>query len=201
MSSPRTNRTRVPAAQRREQLLDIAADIVESGGPRALTVDAVVEKADVHRPVVYRHFANADELLDAVVARELTALQDGTQAAVAGVVGLEPRLRAAVGAWLQQFAKQPGLSAVALTRRPDSGVRTERRVGQQRTSMRFLTDEFTAAGLTETDAKVLAAVLLQGLSGIVAMWRRKELTRPQAIDRFVTIATASATAMRGAPLC
>ena len=95
---------RVGAAERRAQLLEVAADIVSAGGARALTMDAVAVKAGVHRPVVYRHFENADAMLDAVVEDELRSLAQATDDAVAGLVGLETRLRAAVAAWMDSFA-------------------------------------------------------------------------------------------------
>ncbi len=186
----------MPAAQRRRQLLDVAADIIESGGPSALTVDAVVDKAGVHRPVLYRHFQNAEELLDAVIDEELHALHEITVGAVVGVGGLEPRLRAVFAVWLQHFAKSPVLSNIALTRPPDTSERAMQRVTHQRASMKFLTAEFVDAGLTKTDAQILAATLLQGLGGVVKLWRNKVINRADLIDRYVLIAVSATQAMR-----
>ena len=187
---------RVGAAERRAQLLEVAADIVSGGGTRALTMDAVAVKAGVHRPVVYRHFENADAMLDAVVEGELRSLTQATDDAVAGLVGLETRLRAAVAAWMDSFAKSAPLLSVALVQAPSTEPLRKRRRDQNRASMAFLVDELQADGLTAGDAEILAAVLLHGLVGIVSLWRAKRITRPVAIDRFVTIALGAAAALR-----
>ena len=190
---------RVGAAERRAQLLDVAADLVASGGVRALSMDTVAARAGVHRPVVYRHFEDAEALLDAVVERELTVLRSVTDNAVAGIVGLEPRLRAAVTAWMDSFARAAAALNVALVDAPSTRPREERRARQNRASMRFLVAELRAGGLTPPDAEVLAAVLLQGLVGLVALWRAKRVTRPIAIDRFVAIALGAVSALSNDP--
>ncbi len=186
---------RVPAADRRTQLLDVAADVVSSVGVRALTLDAVAEKAGVHRPVVYRHFANVDQLLAAVVDRELGRLSRSTADAVAGVEGFERRLRSAVTAWMDHFAKSATLMDAALVRPPTSVELRAKRRQQNNASMAFLTGELHDAGLTDVDAEIAAALLLNGLIGVVALWRAKRVTRPVAIDRFVAIAMGIVAAL------
>ena len=186
---------RVAAADRRMQLLDVAADVVSSIGVRALTLDAVAEKAGVHRPVVYRHFANVDQLLAAVVDRELGRLSRSTADAVAGVEGFEQRLRSAVTAWMDHFAKSATLMDAALVRPPTSVELRAKRREQNNASMAFLTGELHAAGLTDVDAEIAAALLLNGLTGVVALWRAKRLTRPVAVDRFVAIAMGIVAAL------
>lgn len=186
---------RVAAADRRMQLLDVAADVVSSVGVRALTLDAVAEKAGVHRPVVYRHFANVDQLLAAVVDRELGRLSRSTAEAVEGVEGFERRLRSAVTAWMDHFAKSSTLMHAALVRPPTSSELRAKRRQQNNASMTFLTGELHAAGLTDVDAEIAAALLLNGLMGVVALWRAKRVTRPVAIDRFVAIAMGIVAAL------
>ena len=186
---------RVAAADRRMQLLDVAADVVSSVGVRALTLEAVAEKAGVHRPVVYRHFANIDQLLAAVVDRELGRLSRSTADAVAGVEGFERRLRSAVTTWMDHFAKSATLMDAALVRPPTSVELRAKRREQNNASMAFLTGELHAAGLTDVDAEIAAALLLNGLVGVVALWRAKRVTRPVAIDRFVAIAMGIVAAL------
>ncbi len=186
---------RVAAADRRMQLLDVAADVVSSIGVRALTLDAVAEIAGVHRPVVYRHFANVDQLLAAVVDRELGRLNRSTAEAVAGVEGFERRLRSAVTAWMDHFAKSATLMDAALVGPPTSTELRAKRREQNNASMAFLTGELRAAGLTDVDAEIAAALLLNGLLGVVALWRAKRVTRPVAIDRFVAIAMGIVAAL------
>ncbi|MDT7633226.1 MAG: hypothetical protein QOI50_5156, partial [Pseudonocardiales bacterium] len=49
----RTYAPRVPAAQRRTQLLDAALRLVVTRGHNAVTMDAVAEQVGVTKPVIY----------------------------------------------------------------------------------------------------------------------------------------------------
>ncbi|MCE7009746.1 TetR/AcrR family transcriptional regulator [Kibdelosporangium philippinense] len=73
LSSQRKRRPyapRVPAEQRREQLLDAALRVVVTQGHSAATMDAVAEQAGVTKPVVYSQFRSRNELLTALLRRE-----------------------------------------------------------------------------------------------------------------------------------
>ena len=61
---------RVPAGQRRAELLDAALHLVATQGQRAVTMDAVAERVGVTKPVVYGLFASRTELLTALLSRE-----------------------------------------------------------------------------------------------------------------------------------
>lgn len=61
---------RVPAVKRRAELLDAALHLVATQGQRAVTMDAVAERAGVTKPVVYGLFASRTELLTALLRRE-----------------------------------------------------------------------------------------------------------------------------------
>lgn len=57
------------APQRREQLLDLCARVVDVEGFHAATLDRVASEAGVSRTVIYQHFGRLDGLFDAVVER------------------------------------------------------------------------------------------------------------------------------------
>ncbi len=61
---------RVPAEQRRTELLDAALHLVATQGQRAVTMEAVAERVGVTKPVVYGLFASRTELLTALLRRE-----------------------------------------------------------------------------------------------------------------------------------
>ncbi|HET9560157.1 MAG TPA: helix-turn-helix domain-containing protein, partial [Actinomycetota bacterium] len=61
---------RVGRAERRELLLDAAAALVRAGDAGSVSMEAVAEEAGVSRPLVYKHFANRDELLGELYRRE-----------------------------------------------------------------------------------------------------------------------------------
>lgn len=61
---------RMPAADRRAQLLDLARDIVAADGFAALTIDRLATRAQVTRTVVYQQFTDLAGLTDALLDRE-----------------------------------------------------------------------------------------------------------------------------------
>jgi AcrR family transcriptional regulator len=60
----------MPAAERREQLLDAALDVIGEHGYGGVTMEAIARRAGVTKPVVYDIFANRGELLMALLGRE-----------------------------------------------------------------------------------------------------------------------------------
>jgi AcrR family transcriptional regulator len=62
--------TRLPAAARREQILDVTKRIALDRGFHAVSIDAVARAAGISRPIVYDHFHDLAGLLAALVRRE-----------------------------------------------------------------------------------------------------------------------------------
>ncbi len=62
--------TRRSAAARREQLLNVTTRLVAEQGFHAISIEAVSARAGVTRPLVYNHFRDLRELLEAVIERE-----------------------------------------------------------------------------------------------------------------------------------
>jgi AcrR family transcriptional regulator len=69
-SSRARSRPRMSASERREQLLDVALEILTDEGASALSIDAIAKRAGITRPVVYTQFGDLAGLLDALVDRE-----------------------------------------------------------------------------------------------------------------------------------
>ena len=63
-------RRRLPQAERREQVLDVALALLAEEGFGALTMEAIARRAQVNRAVLYRSFANLQVLLAALLHRE-----------------------------------------------------------------------------------------------------------------------------------
>ena len=68
------------AAATRRALLDAAADLLDSGGPDAVTLRAVGSRAGVTRGAPYGHFPDKDSLLATIAAEALDRLADQVQA-------------------------------------------------------------------------------------------------------------------------
>jgi AcrR family transcriptional regulator len=89
---------RLPADQRRRQLLDIACGVFAQNGFHASAMDDIAAAAGVTKPVLYQHFASkralfVDVLRD-VGGRLLAELATATQAATTGRERVEAGFRA-----------------------------------------------------------------------------------------------------------
>ena len=63
-------------ARSRARLLDAATALLRSGGPSAVTIDAVTRSANVARATLYRHFPSANDLLGRGVHEPAAARSD-----------------------------------------------------------------------------------------------------------------------------
>lgn len=88
MSEPQTGpdpaprRTRMTAAARREQLVDVGRRVFAAKGVDGTSVEDLAATAGVSKPVVYEHFGGKEGLYAVVVDRELRALTDAVTASL-----------------------------------------------------------------------------------------------------------------------
>jgi AcrR family transcriptional regulator len=89
-------------ARSRARLLDSATALLRSGGPSAVTVDAVLRGANVARATLYRHFPSGNDLLAAAFQSVMppvpTPPSDGP---------LRARLTALLESWADLIAEAP----------------------------------------------------------------------------------------------
>src|SRR5437762_9411798 len=92
------------AAATRRALLDAAADLLDEGGPDAVTLREVGARAGVSRGAPYGHFADKESLLTAVATESLDRLADE----ISSLRGTPPdRLRGALTALVALGRRQP----------------------------------------------------------------------------------------------
>jgi AcrR family transcriptional regulator len=104
--SPTT--TRLPASERREQLLDVTKAIVAARGFHAVSIEAVARDAGVSRPIVYGHFEHLNGLLEALVLRESTrALAQLARVLPSGLDEPRAQLLSALRAYLEAVQADP----------------------------------------------------------------------------------------------
>jgi AcrR family transcriptional regulator len=60
----------MPPQERREQLVDAALSVIVEQGYEGVSIEAIARTAGVTRPVIYDHFPNLGELLQALIERE-----------------------------------------------------------------------------------------------------------------------------------
>ena len=104
--SPTT--TRLPASERREQLLDVTKAIVAARGFHAVSIEAVARDAGISRPIVYGHFEHLSGLLEALVLRESTrALAQLSRVLPPGLDEPQAQLLSALRAYLEAVQADP----------------------------------------------------------------------------------------------
>src|SRR5579872_4548981 len=93
--------TRIKGPARRERLLDAAAQIVLEQGVAAVTMEAVALRNSVNRAMAYRHFADRDDLLTALIDREYERQTLHVTAEVDATTDFEAALRYALQHWFR----------------------------------------------------------------------------------------------------
>jgi AcrR family transcriptional regulator len=129
---------RVPRAQRREQLIDVALALVAEEGFGALSMEAVARRAGINRVVVYRSFANLQLLLVAMLRRG----DQRTRAALDAVLPTEPGQQSptrllgdSLAAFLAAVLADPVTWRVALLRPESAPVALQKLVNRRRTQL------------------------------------------------------------------
>jgi AcrR family transcriptional regulator len=120
-SSPETSGDPRPARSR-ARLLEAATTLLRSGGPSAVTIDAVTRTANVARATLYRHFAGANDLLAAAFQ---SLLQPAPMPPTEG--SLRDQLIAVVVGWADAISEVPTTLAAMtwLASGPDLGPWSE----------------------------------------------------------------------------
>ncbi|MDT5137733.1 MAG: hypothetical protein QOD58_1995 [Mycobacterium sp.] len=154
------------AAVTRRTLLDKASELLDTGGPDAVTLREVGARAGVSRGAPYRHFAEKESLLTAVAAEGWERLGDDMQALRTDTRLLPAdKLRGALIAVINVSRQQPYLYELMFSTPagdPSAVVRAAQR----------MCDEFLAIvadGVGEPNAQRYAAILLTGVHGAAGL--------------------------------
>ncbi len=97
----RSPSSRLPAARRRRQLLDVAVDVFAERGFHGTSMDEVAEAAGVTKPVLYQHFDSKRELFLELLEDVGSHLVSAVTAAVGGATGPRQRVEAGFGAYFE----------------------------------------------------------------------------------------------------
>ena len=181
-----TATVRMPAARRREQLLDIALGIFARNGYHETSMNALAAEAGVTKPVLYQHFASKRELFAQLLARTGDRLHSAIAERSAGVDTPRQRVEVGFAAFFHFFDEHPDAFSVlygsSLGSVPE--FKREARRGQ---------DTFTAIlarlinGVDGDDALVMAAGINGIAEGMVRYWMREG--RRHSADEMATLTT------------
>jgi AcrR family transcriptional regulator len=172
-------------ARSRARLLDAATALLRSGGPSAVTIDAVTRSANVARATLYRHFSSANDLLAAAFMSLIPPApmpsDDGS---------LRERLIAIVSAWAESIAEVPTtLTAMAwLSLGPDIGQLPDRHAEVGSPQMRSLRERIAEQYSAPFDAIFDSSQAAAELKPVDRSMAFALLIGPLAFGRISTLA-------------
>jgi AcrR family transcriptional regulator len=100
-TSDRSQTTRLPAPERRRQLLSVAMEVFAEKGFHGTSMNEVAEAAGVTKPVLYQHFASKEALYRELVDDVGNRLEQAILDAVAGADGPRQQVEAGFRAYFR----------------------------------------------------------------------------------------------------
>ncbi|BCY08699.1 TetR family transcriptional regulator [Actinoplanes sp. L3-i22] len=162
------------AAATRRTLIDAAADLLDEGGPDAVTLRAVGARAGVSRSAPYGHFPDKDHLLAAVATESWEAIGAQLDALLAEQGGSPAeRLHRALAGLMQVGRARPHAYALMFT--APTAETPDAMAAVSRTHDLFLSLVADVVGDPQR-ARPIGALLMAGVQGVVAMENNGHLT-------------------------
>jgi AcrR family transcriptional regulator len=177
---------RLPGHQRREHLLDVAAQLVVEEGLDAVTMEGIAARAGVSKGLGYAYFRNRDELLLALYDREVRALDERVTAALVGARTLEEKLRLTLTEWFAHLYERGEIVGTLIRAQPSHGPVNDRRRERHRALELFWTemvvDEYPM--IPKHVARAIAAATIAGAGGMLESWVRRKASRSELIPAY-----------------
>jgi AcrR family transcriptional regulator len=166
-----TTGTRLPAARRRQQLLDVALRVFAEQGFHPTSMNDLAEAAGVTKPVLYQHFPSKHALYASLLELELGQLTTDLEGAFDTAEGNQQRLRLGFGAYLGFVEAHEDAFRLLFTEGLGLDDTFQRRVDRFRS---WVADRITAiisaeAGLPGPRARALAVAIV-GMAESAASW-------------------------------
>jgi AcrR family transcriptional regulator len=163
---------RLPAAERRAQLLEVACRLFAQDGYTGASMEAIAEAAGVTKPVLYQHFPSKHALYADLLTIELGRLEAAFEDAIEHAEDNAARLRQGFGAYVDFVAVHEDAFRVLFTSSLGREDAFRERVARFR---EWITGRITGiiqaeAGLPETRARALAAAMVGMAEGAAAWW-------------------------------
>jgi AcrR family transcriptional regulator len=180
---------RLSKEERREDLLDAAAELVTERGLGGITMEGLAERAGVSKALPYQHFNNAHDVLLSLYQREIGWLGARIVAAVGDVTDPPARVRAAIRAYFDAVVER-GAVLGALSS-PASGIAAAVDQGQ-RVGVDFVSELLIQPfGFSGRRALMLASMLLGTLFGAVDSWAHGDGGRERIEQTVTTLIVAA----------
>jgi len=196
-------RTRLPRAEREQQVLDIAHARFAAHGYRAVTMDDVAAAAGVTKPLLYAYFGNKERLYLACMERAGDAMLATVLAAVAAADGPADALRRGLRAFFAFVDEDRDAWRVLFDETLPTGGEIARRVGEYRERLVELVAQSNVDRLPArrrashaTEIEALSHALLGAAEALARWWLRTgALPAPQAAELLIATVEPGLEAM------
>lgn len=190
---------RMSRTDRREALLDAAADLLRRRRPAALTFDGIAEEAGVSATLPYKYFASVDEMAEELYLRLVGPIDDETDAMLSDPERtFADKLRDGITLWCDVI-RSDGVLLLRLAddvAHPSLHTAIERR--RERAVEVWAAELATAFDVDLETARLLAASITASSIALLRRWLRDRLDRERMIDAFVAMSLGQIEAMAGA---
>lgn len=194
--------SRLPAARRREQLLEVALHVFAARGFHQTSMNDVADAAGVTKPVLYQHFSSKRalylELLELVSLRLMAAIHEATSAAAGPREQVERGLRAYFR-FVVDSSDEYQLMFGGGTRRDAEFAQEAARL--ERSIAEVIAELITVEGLAEHERVLLAHGIVGLAEGTTRHWLGDDLdlTADEITDRVADLAWRGLRGIRSDP--
>ena len=185
--------TQVRSRERVEKILDVASQIVVSGGVDALTTRAIAEAAQIPVASVYQYFADRDAILLALVERDTAEMDEQVRTDLGALTHLSVAtlVETTMRAYTSVYARRPDFLEIWVRGRTNAAVYDFGRQHNRRTAAELRVFAI-GAGLTTADIPVAATELAVEIGDRVFQLAYE--TDPGGDDFLITQGIAMVTA-------
>ena len=195
--------SRLPAAQRRRQLLDVAVDVFAAASYTGASMNDVAEAAGVTKPVLYRHFPSKRDLFLEVLADVGARLRGRIAAATMGAAGPREQVELGLAAFFTFVAEEPEAFRLLIraSRWSDDDLAGEARRFEAEMA-ELVTALIVVPGLERSHRRLLAHGIVGMADAAARVWLLDGMTPPvdELAGRLAELAWAGLRGLHADPL-
>lgn len=183
---------RLPADERREQLLDAALTVLVREGYGNVTIEAIAREADVTRPVVYSAFDGLEPLLHALLDRTEKNCSEQLLAIIAAAgdpSDVDQWIVRAADGFFDEVRTEPDVWRPILGLLPGAPAIVAQRIADTREVIRAYLVPGLEAGLQGRPVHMDAEVLSHVVVAIAEEFGRLALEEPPRVEKARLLAT------------
>lgn len=187
---------RLPASERKKIILDAALDTFVEFGYHGALMETIAERAEVTKPILYRHFPSKLDLLLAIVDRAGEELLDSLEQPEPDEMGWLKAIRHSIHSYFDFVVRAEGDFRLIYATDVDTDSEAYERVSQIRNgiiqvvaeNVRSYTD---ATAVTPQDINVVAVMLVGMVESTVIHWMNNKEIPYEVYEENLVNAAAS----------